>query len=116
MIITKHSFAAVDRLISRSVEKEGINPGHRGFKYIERAIKMVLVEHDKINAVTKEIYVDIASDAMTTPEAVERSIRFAIERASSSGCGSKKTSNKDFILKTSKKILDEIESIVNQKY
>lgn len=111
-----HNFSAVDRLISQSVEKEGVNPSHKGFKYLVSAIKMVLLDHDKIYAVTKEIYVEIAADDITTPKAVERSIRFAIERASSPKGELNKTANKAYILKISNKILDEIASIVNQKY
>jgi len=116
MCMARHSFTAIDRLISLSVEKEGIDPGHKGFKYLKGAIKMVLVEHDKINAVSKEIYVDIAADAITSPKAVERSIRYAIERSTACKGDSQKTSNKVFILKISNKILGEIEAIVNQKY
>ncbi len=116
MGITRYSFTAVDRLISLSVKREGIDPVHKGFKYLESAIKIVIVEQDKINAVSKEIYVDIAADAITSPKAVERSIRYAIERATICKGESQKTSNKDFILKISNKILSEIEAIVNQKY
>ncbi len=57
-------------------------PAHiKGYQYVRRAIIMVVVEPDIINAVTKQLYPKIAEIFGSTPSRVERAIRHAIEVA-----------------------------------
>lgn len=57
-------------------------PAHiKGYQYLREAIMMVIKDNDTINAITKQLYPDIASTYKTTPSRVERAIRHAIEVA-----------------------------------
>lgn len=57
-------------------------PSHiQGFKYLREAIILAVKDNDVVNAMTKELYPQVASTFCTTPARVERSIRHAIEVA-----------------------------------
>jgi len=57
-------------------------PAHiKGYQYLREAIMMVIKDNDTINAITKQLYPDIATTYKTTPSRVERAIRHAIEVA-----------------------------------
>ena len=57
-------------------------PAHiKGFQYLREAINLAVKNIDVINAMTKELYPQVASTFFTTPTRVERSIRHAIEVA-----------------------------------
>ena len=57
-------------------------PSHiKGFQYLREAIILAVKDNDVINAMTKELYPQVASTFCTTPTRVERSIRHAIEVA-----------------------------------
>ena len=57
-------------------------PSHiKGFQYLREAIILAVKDNDVINAMTKELYPQVASTFCTTPMRVERSIRHAIEVA-----------------------------------
>ena len=61
-------------------------PAHiKGYQYLREAIMMVIKDNDTINAITKQLYPDIASAYKTTPSRVERAIRHAIEVAWNKG-------------------------------
>ena len=57
-------------------------PSHiKGFQYLREAIILAVKDNDVINAMTKELYPQVAKNFYTTPARVERSIRHAIEVA-----------------------------------
>ena len=57
-------------------------PSHiKGFQYLREAIILAVKDNDVINAMTKELYPQVAKAFCTTPARVERSIRHAIEVA-----------------------------------
>jgi two-component system, response regulator, stage 0 sporulation protein A len=75
--------------VGRDLEVEVTNvihdigvPAHiKGYQYLREAIMMVVNDNDVINAITKQLYPNIASSYKTTPSRVERAIRHAIEVA-----------------------------------
>ncbi|MFP4200198.1 MAG: sporulation transcription factor Spo0A [Clostridia bacterium] len=59
----------------------GIPPNVRGYRYLRRAIMLVVSDVSLIEAVTKELYPAVAEEFDTTAARVERAIRHAIETA-----------------------------------
>lgn len=57
----------------------GVPTEMRGYKYLKAAIMLCLQNGEYIYSTTKKLYPEIASQYATTPAAVERSIRHAIE-------------------------------------
>ena len=61
-------------------------PAHiKGYQFLREAIKLVIVQPDRINRITKELYPAIARRFGTSASKVERAIRHAIEVAWSRG-------------------------------
>lgn len=61
-------------------------PAHiKGYQFLRHGIKLVIDRPELINAITKELYPDIAKHYATTASKVERAIRHAIEVAWSRG-------------------------------
>lgn len=58
--------------------KVGIPPNLLGFAYIVYAEELALSDHEYLRSLTKCMYVDIAKKFHTTPSAVERCMRHAI--------------------------------------
>ena len=57
-------------------------PAHiKGYHFLREAIKQVIYDRDKINAITKDLYPSVASAFSTTSSKVERAIRHAIDVA-----------------------------------
>lgn len=57
-------------------------PAHiKGYQYLREAIMLVIGNMELINAITKELYPQVALMYHTTPSRVERAIRHAIEVA-----------------------------------
>lgn len=57
-------------------------PAHiKGYHFLREAIKQVIYDRDKINAITKDLYPSVASRFQTTSSKVERAIRHAIDVA-----------------------------------
>lgn len=98
-------------------------PAHiKGYGYLRTAILMVLEDPNKINYITKVLYLDLAREYKTTPSRVERAIRHAIELAWSRGNtesfnktfgytvndGKGKPTNSEFIAMISDKIRIEL--------
>jgi len=102
------------QMISRELAKEGIDPKFKGYKYLKAAVHLAVKDSKKIEAMTKEIYMQIAADHSTTAAAVERSIRYAVSKASIPEVTSKTRTNKKFITDISMCVLYEIEAFVNQ--
>lgn len=69
------------KAISRILCSTGITPNMKGFAYLKEAIIMVYCDPEGLNTMTKVIYPDIAKMYNTSPFAVERCIRIAIEKA-----------------------------------
>ncbi|MFO7942202.1 MAG: sporulation transcription factor Spo0A [Bacillota bacterium] len=63
----------------------GVPPNVRGYRYLRRAILLVVEDLSLIEAVTKELYPAVADDFDTRPTRVERAIRHAIETACDRG-------------------------------
>lgn len=59
----------------------GITRCHKGFKHIEFSVALAVSEEDRLEAVTKEIYMETASYFHCKWTAVERNIRTAVARA-----------------------------------
>ena len=69
------------KAISRILCSSGITPNMKGFAYLKEAIIMVYLDSDDLNTMTKVVYPNIAKLYITSPRAVERCIRIAIEKA-----------------------------------
>lgn len=102
-------------LISLQLEKEGIDPKYKGYKYLKGAVHLVVSDMAKIEAVTKEIYHQLAEDFLTSPEAVERNIRYALSNSPGPMGRSEKRTNKKFITDITLNVMDEIDAFVHQK-
>ena len=57
----------------------------KGYQYLRDAILMTINDNEMINAVTKQLYPEVAKRHKTTSSRVERAIRHAIEVAWSRG-------------------------------
>ncbi len=102
------------QMISRELAKEGIDPKFKGYKYLKAAVYLAVKDNGKVEAITKEIYMQIADDHSTTAAAVERSIRYAVSKASGPEVTSEARTNKKLITDISICVLCEIEAFVNQ--
>ncbi|MDX9887646.1 MAG: sporulation initiation factor Spo0A C-terminal domain-containing protein [Anaerovoracaceae bacterium] len=67
-------------LIQKIVDEEGIRPDYKGFRYISEAVYMIVQDEELLDALTKEVYGEIARAHHTSIPSVERSIRFAINK------------------------------------
>ena len=67
-------------LIQKIVDDEGIRPNYKGFRYISEAVYMIVQDEELLDALTKEVYGEIARAHHTSIPSVERSIRFAINK------------------------------------
>ena len=57
-------------------------PAHiKGYHFLREAIKLVIDDREKINAITKDLYPTVANHFHTTSSKVERAIRHAIDVA-----------------------------------
>ena len=63
--------------IEELIRALGVSGDYTGFCYLVMAVKIVLKNRESIQAVTKEVYPDVAKCYGTTMKAVERSIRTA---------------------------------------
>jgi len=88
---------SLEKIIEAIVDEEGIRPDYKGFKYINEAIYMILQDEERLNALTKEVYGEIARSHHTSIPSVERTIRFAIQK------GAPQT-NKNFIATMAQKV------------
>ena len=65
--------------IKEALFKAGIPAHIKGYHYLKTGIDLVLENPEKIHAITKELYPEIAKKHDTTVSRVERAIRHAIE-------------------------------------
>ncbi len=68
-------------VITNMLHELGIPAHIRGYIYLRNALMMAVDDMEVLNAVTKQLYPDIAKKYNTTPSRVERAIRHAIEIA-----------------------------------
>lgn len=74
-----------ERQVSRVFSELGIPAHFRGYLYLREAVLMAISDPGAVNGITKKLYPAIAGKFNTTRHRVERSMRFAIERAWSTG-------------------------------
>ncbi len=68
-------------LVTKMLHEIGVPAHIKGYLYLRTAILMAVEDMDVLNAVTKQLYPDIAREYDTTDTRVERAIRHAIEVA-----------------------------------
>lgn len=68
----------LDVTIAQMLSGLGVPSQIKGFRYLRRAIGLVVGDLRLVNSMTKELYPGIAREFQTTPAGVERSIRHAI--------------------------------------
>ncbi len=68
-------------LVTQMIHEIGVPAHIKGYLYLRTAILMAVSNMDVLNAVTKQLYPDIAKEHGTTATRVERAIRHAIEVA-----------------------------------
>lgn len=67
--------------IQETLRLFGITRCYKGFKHVEFAVALAVSEENRLEAVTKEIYMETASHFNCKWTAVERNIRTAVARA-----------------------------------
>ncbi len=71
----------LNMLVTQMIHEIGVPAHIKGYLYLRTAILMAVENVDVLNAVTKQLYPDIAKEHGTTDTRVERAIRHAIEVA-----------------------------------
>ncbi|MFW6266753.1 MAG: sporulation transcription factor Spo0A [Halanaerobium sp.] len=66
-------------LITEIIQELGIPAHIKGYRYVRKAVELVIKDMDLLGAVTKELYPQIAEEFDSTPSRVERAIRHAID-------------------------------------
>lgn len=74
-------YQKLDEIISNRLNEIGIPVRLKGYNFIITAVKEVLGNDGKLEAVTKVLYPDVARKHGSTPQRVEKTIRHAIEVA-----------------------------------
>ena len=72
---------SMDERIANIFLSMGIPAHIKGYHYLREAIKLVVSDRDRINAITKDLYPTVAMSFGTTSSKVERAIRHAIDVA-----------------------------------
>lgn len=75
------SACSLDERIANIFLSMGIPAHIKGYHFLREAIKMVVYDRDKINAITKDLYPSVAQKFGTSSSKVERAIRHAIDVA-----------------------------------
>lgn len=68
-------------LITHIIQELGIPAHIKGYRYVRKAVEMVIKDIDLLSAITKELYPQVAENFDSTPSRVERAIRHAIDVA-----------------------------------
>ena len=82
---TARNEAQTEQEVTDILQKLKIPPHFKGYTYLRKAIMLCIKDPALINEVTKKLYPRIAEEYNSTPNRVERSMRFAIETAWSKG-------------------------------
>lgn len=67
--------------VTEIIHEIGVPAHIKGYKYLRDAVIRVVNSPDLVEAITKELYPQVAKEFSTTPSRVERAIRHAIEVA-----------------------------------
>ena len=82
LIVTKgNQEKNLNLLVTKMLHEIGVPAHIKGYLYLRTAILIAVEDMDVLNAVTKQLYPDIAAEYDTTDTRVERAIRHAIEVA-----------------------------------
>lgn len=65
--------------ITQIIQELGIPAHIKGYRYVRKAVEMVIKDMDLLGAVTKELYPQVAEKFDSTSSRVERAIRHAID-------------------------------------
>ncbi len=65
--------------IRKVLDQIGVKHSLKGHRYIISAIEKALDDRNKLNRITKTLYIEISQENNDTPSRVERAIRHAIE-------------------------------------
>lgn len=65
--------------IRKTLDQIGVKHSLKGYRYIIGAIEKALDDRNKLNRITKTLYIEISQENNDTPSRVERAIRHAIE-------------------------------------
>ena len=71
--------------VTNIIHNVGVPANIKGYQYLRDAILMTINDNEMINAVTKQLYPEVAKRHKTTSSRVERAIRHAIEVACTRG-------------------------------
>lgn len=71
--------------VTNVIHNVGVPANIKGYQYLRDAILMTIKDNEMINAVTKQLYPEVAKRHKTTSSRVERAIRHAIEVACTRG-------------------------------
>lgn len=71
--------------VTNVIHNVGVPANIKGYQYLRDAILMTINDNEMINAVTKQLYPEVAKRHKTTSSRVERAIRHAIEVACTRG-------------------------------
>lgn len=80
-VATIPDFDKLDNRIVATLVEIGVPAHIKGYRYLRTALKMAVENPDIIEAMTKELYPQVAQAHDTTPSRTERAIRHAIEVA-----------------------------------
>ncbi|MBR2258488.1 MAG: sporulation transcription factor Spo0A [Blautia sp.] len=69
----------LDTDITGILHELGIPNSIKGFAYLRDAVKLALSDHQALNVVSRDLYPKIAELYQTSPQTVERAIRYAID-------------------------------------
>ena len=83
--LKEQSEKLIPQIVSEKVQKIGIPPHIKGYRYIVEAIIMCVNDENVMESVSTNLYSKIAEKFSTTPSRVERGIRYGIEIACSRG-------------------------------
>ena len=79
--VIRREEADLEAVVTDIIHEIGVPAHIKGYQYLREAIILTIKDMDMINAVTKELYPEVAKKFNTTPSRVERAIRHAIEVA-----------------------------------
>ena len=65
--------------VRKTLDQIGVKHSLKGHRYIISAIEKALDDRNKLNRITKTLYIEISQENNDTPSRVERAIRHAIE-------------------------------------
>lgn len=89
------------RTLSKLLNREGVSPGYSGYDYLVHAIKMRVEDEGEYRTPAMEVYKQVGEKYGKTAIAVERAIRYSLERS-----GINRTST-SFIEQCAKKVYED---------